>query len=383
MTPEQLERSLAPLALAESSLERPDLVLRELESRAEAHPADRQLAALIRELARMMSADRGLAPVLAGVRRERLVRWDADSTTWVGVDIETGRRALVRALRPELDEPVLRRALARDARALSPVLEHLRLEGPVLVSAAPGVPLDEAIAPEDALRLWGTILAPLSQWERAAIGLPVLSADEIRHDGRRAWIVCLTPVHAPDQGPLLARLAARFQPPEDTPAARLLAGVRELPPRDATEAVELWTTTLADELTRRRVELARRWRRTHRAFRVESLRSMLSRLDAAVPPPRGRGAVGVDLEGRITIVDSDGHTVRWGPVDDPTPIWAPGLGLDAVGARRMLRARASAPPNPRLDAAVGGDPAATEALGRWTAAALRLRTLRLLLDPPT
>lgn len=379
MTPEQLERQLADLPVPPVSPERPDLLLRALEDLADARPADRTLARLVREAARLASAERGLPRLLGGIRRERLVRWDADSTTWLGTDVVTGGPALVRALRPELDEPALRRALARDARALADVVDGVRADGPLLMAPAPGAPLDGPVPPDAALTTLGAVLAALLPWDDAGLGLPRLAAEELRHDGRAARIVCLTPVHAPDRGPLMTRLAERLEAPADSPAERLLAGFRALPPRDAHEAAELLVSTLAEELTVRRVSLAERWRRSHRALRLERLRGLVARLRAAATPPVGRGAVGVDLEGRVTVVDSDGEAVLWGPLDDPAPIWTRADGLDALHARRMLRARAAAPPNPRLDAAVGGDPRATEAIGRWTAAALRLRTVRLLL----
>lgn len=381
MTPEQLARQVALLDLPHPTSALPDRLLRSLEELAEARPADRRLALLVREAARLASADRGLPRIVAGIRRERLVRWDADSTTWLGVDVASGAPALVRVLRPELDEPALRRAIARDARALAGVVDGLRVEGPALAAPAPGLPLEADPGP--ALPTLGAVLVALAPWERAGLGLPALSPEELRHDGPRAWVVCLSPVHAPDAGPLLARLAARLHASDETPAARLLAGFQALPPRTVREATELLLRALGEDLTVRRVALAERWRRSHRALRLQRLRAAVARLRAAAPPPSGRGAVGVDLEGRITVVDSDGDAVLWGPIDDLAPIWTRAEGLDPVSARRMLRARAAAPPNPRLDAAVGGDPEATEAIGRWTAAALRLRTLRLLMDQET
>jgi hypothetical protein len=86
--------------------------------------------------------------------------------------------------------------------------------------------------------------------------------------------------------------------------------------------------------------------------------------------------VGVDLEGALVVVSSSEVEVRF--ADER--VWAAGEGLRPQAARRLLRLRAAAMPNPVLEARVGGDPGLTDAVCRWVAAALQLRTTRLLLE---
>jgi hypothetical protein len=118
--------------------------------------------------------------------------------------------------------------------------------------------------------------------------------------------------------------------------------------------------------------------------RQARLHGALTALQQATPPPMGRGAVGVDLEGRTTLLLSAAGRVEWQTVGgDSICLFDPNDGLNARDARRVLRARASAPTNMRLHADVGGDVAFVELTCRWLAAALHLRTLRLLLEAPT
>ena len=72
--------------------------------------------------------------------------------------------------------------------------------------------------------------------------------------------------------------------------------------------------------------------------------------------------------------------MRWGPTGSPEQVWSQAQGFNARLARRVLRARAAAPPNPRLDHEISGDARFTESACRWIAAGLRLRTIGLLLE---
>ena len=115
--------------------------------------------------------------------------------------------------------------------------------------------------------------------------------------------------------------------------------------------------------------------------RHDRFSDLLARLHAAVPPPRGIGAVGVDLEGLVRVVRSDGNTVAWGSNGrELTAIRDADGTLSPTESRRLLRTRAAAPPNPRLSAQVGGSEEFTEAICRWVASAHHLRTLRLLVQ---
>jgi hypothetical protein len=88
----------------------------------------------------------------------------------------------------------------------------------------------------------------------------------------------------------------------------------------------------------------------------------------------------VDLDGRITVVEGGPGGVRWGADRDAEIVFDDASGFRPPVARRLLRARAVSPPNATLDARVGGDPAMTDAICRWVAAGLKLRTVQLLLD---
>ncbi|HMV67636.1 MAG TPA: hypothetical protein PKA64_12360, partial [Myxococcota bacterium] len=101
-----------------------------------------------------------------------------------------------------------------------------------------------------------------------------------------------------------------------------------------------------------------------------------------VPPPRGRAAVGVSLDGRTLVVQNYDRVVLWGPVGDrPEVIWSADAGLDPQLARRLLRTRGSAPVSERLNREVEGNPVYVDRIARWAAGQLELRTLRLLLAP--
>jgi hypothetical protein len=73
--------------------------------------------------------------------------------------------------------------------------------------------------------------------------------------------------------------------------------------------------------------------------------------------------------------------VVWGQVGGDVEVV-----YDAIGgfrppvARRLLRVHATSPPNATLDERIEGDPRATDAICRWVAAGLRLRTVSLLID---
>src|SRR5699024_1884534 len=105
-------------------------------------------------------------------------------------------------------------------------------------------------------------------------------------------------------------------------------------------------------------------RATASARRHQRLHALLKRLVRALPPPVGQGAVGVDLQGQVTLVRSDGHQVEWGPPDDLQLVWSATQGFDAPLARRLLRTRASGIPTPRMHTQVGGTAIHTETLGR-------------------
>ena len=100
-----------------------------------------------------------------------------------------------------------------------------------------------------------------------------------------------------------------------------------------------------------------------------------------VPPPVGRGAVGIDLQGRTTLVESRFGRVVWGPKEGPlVEVRTPDGEIQLPVARRLLRARRAAPPNPRLHQEVGGEEQFTESVCAWLRSAIGLRTIRLLIE---
>lgn len=368
MTPDQLDHLLAladqppfpPESDADEALDR-------LEAACEAGrgaAAERAFGALMRRV----EATRGLPPVVAGVRREALVRWDAWSVTFTGHDTHDGRPVMVRVLHGRPD-PRRLRWLARQGRGL-PGVQTLP---EALVADLPGQPLAELAAadPELGRRLVSGLVALRGR------GVPPLTADELRVVDGATRVVCLT--RGPDASGGIAALASTLLPAAEGPLADVLRGLAEMPPRTVDDAEDPVVRALARELAGVRHHLLARWSATLQHTRVERLMQLLDRLDASLTPPRGRAAAGVDFDGRVQIVTCDEDTVAFGPVDALEPVWSNDDGFDAVRARRLLRAQAAAPPNPRLSREVGGNDAFGDAIGRWVAAGLRLRTLRLLL----
>lgn len=152
-------------------------------------------------------------------------------------------------------------------------------------------------------------------------------------------------------------------------------------PASTEEAGAFATRALAEELAARRHRLVRRNDRVVLEQRRVALGHALVRLQRACPPPVGRGALGVDLDGNVLVVTSDGDGVVWGPVGGAEHVVLRGDGpLDTREARRMLRSGAAAPPSAHLDAKISGDPTFSSSIARWTTAAIGLRTLRRLLE---
>ncbi|MCB9681287.1 MAG: hypothetical protein H6733_07415 [Alphaproteobacteria bacterium] len=370
----------------------PDLLAR-LERATDADPvdADRRLALLA--VHARATADAGLRPVVASVQRDLLVRWDDTSSTWTGTDVRTGGPGMVRVLRPHAArDPLLRRQLVRDARALGRVLPDLRhddeasaialpLAGPVLT---PGP--DVGQAGDNALvRLVARTLHHLVRWEQAGLGLPDAVDEELRDAGDHLQLACLTPTPPGDAGPLIARIAtlleAWWQAHREHPVADLLEGLASAPPEAATDAAEACRAALAETLAATRHTLVQSRFLVHAATRRERLARAVAALDIAVDPPAGAAALGVDLDGRTLVVRSDGQQVVWGvPGAEGEVVFDLDDGFDVPAARRLVRVRGSAPVSARLNAEVGGDPLFADRITRWTSAALQLRTVRLMLE---
>ena len=99
--------SMTPDALEERLSSRTDLptthnskaLLVAVEGLADAHPADREIASLLRALHGQMTAPSGLRPVVEGIRRGRLIRWDDISTTWMAHQVSDGAEGQLRVMR--------------------------------------------------------------------------------------------------------------------------------------------------------------------------------------------------------------------------------------------------------------------------------------------
>jgi hypothetical protein len=397
MTPARLRRLLratAPLGAPWPDPDSPEALAAALDRACDAAPADRVLSALRWEVhAGQTSAD-GLAPVMAGVRREQVVRWDADTVTFDGTHVSTGRPMRVRTLRAEWHRDSVRaRLLLREGRVLQSAHPGLVVDSgppPTLALDLPGAPLAAPPEPDDAsragvlVRLLSRAVADLARQEDAGVVLPDLAPAEIVDDGTGFAIACLTlgDGDARDAVASIADETRRWWGAGSTPFDALLGGFAAHPPPTAREAARLVASALADDLRGRWVHLAVRAQVVAHAERVARLGELIAALDRAVPPPSGRGAVAVDLEGRTTVLESRLARMSWGPEGGRMQPVLSERGLDPREARRILRVRAEAPATQRLQSAVGGDGAFVDAACRWIATALELRTVRLLLAMP-
>ena len=353
------------------------------ERAADRAPGDPGLTDALRLAHGWATADQGLGAVVGGVRRERLLRYDEISTTWLGVRILDGRTAMVRVLRPSFArDPVWSRHLARALHALAPLGVAPSLDDGALVAPLLGIPLGSrtpgAASPVATV---ARAVAALARAENAGVSLPVLAPDEVRLQGDQVTIVCLTVDGPAAFADNLSILADGLVPTESDDADAVLAGFQAFPPRDAQDAAESLSRLFADSLASKWHTLRSRHARSAHLDRCARLLETITRLEGSLPPPRGRGAVGVDLDGRVTAVVGDGVTVTWGPVGgDPHEVWSVSEGVTPREARRLLRARSAAPDNPRLHRQVDGDPRYVDAIGQWLAAALSVRTLRMLVS---
>ncbi len=373
-------------------VEEPIDLLRALEVAADSNPQDRVLGDAVVEVHGLVTVGQMLPPIIAGVRRERIVRWDHWTVTWEGTRLQSGGTAMVRTLRSHAaKDPVLRRQIARDGRALRSVLPQLEIydgPNPALVISLPGpIAVSGNYATKDIrirARTLRRVLGELHRWNEAGLGLPRLGLTELRDTTDVIEIICLSPTRNTDAANLMCDVATLLDPQDeggDSPIDALVSGFRVFPPNSYEEAKELWAHALSAHLQQARQDLARRAVEVGKLDRHMRLHQAVEALHKAVPPPTGRGHIGVNLEGVPTIVESTGDSVWWGPVDgELVAVFSPLGGFAPRDARRLLRARASAPPNARLSKEVGGDPAVTEDVCKWVGAGMQLRTIRLLLQ---
>lgn len=394
MIRDQLERQLDALARPALRLSSPD-VAAAVETAAEAHPHHAGLRDAVHAVHAWQTAGHGLPPVVGGVLRDRLVRWDDWTSTWEGTDAVSGARAQVRVLRATHQrDPMLRRALIRDGRALRAVLPSLRLDADAgaIVAVMPGPPFQTLPVGGHAsttalIGLLARSLHRLEAWEAAQLGCDVAAPEELCDAGDHVALVRLTPSTEADAGPLLHQIASRIaawwqdESPEH-PFGDLLDALSAVPPRRVAEAALLARQALVSLLTSERHALLLRDRTLRQRDERARLAALLDRLTDYTSPPYGRAAVGVDLDGRTLVVQNLDQVVLWGPVGEaPEVIWTRATGLDVPLARRLLRVRGSAPVSDRLNKEIDGTPSFVDRIARWTAAQIELRTLRLLLEP--
>lgn len=333
-----------------------------VEAQADEHPGDPTWTALLLSAHLAATAPTQLPE---GLLRDALVRFDGLSATWAARDPE-GNPFLVRVPRPHLSA-VEHRQLARDARALQPLIDGLVLRDGCLVAPLIGQPIATALPEPVAVRVVANTLQALAEWSSRGFGPMAPHEQEWREADGTVHLVCLTP--APLRLDAWMRHLAFTLRPRGL-LAPVLRGLVELPPTTAAEAGERLTKALTDDLAARSTELRQRILSSGHTRRRARLQHAIASLQRVVPPPVGHGAVGFDLDARPTQVVSDGHQVRWGPVAEFAVLFD-GTGFDAPTARRLLRALATAP---------AAEPGFPDAMGRWVSAGLRLRTLRLLLE---
>ncbi|MCP4809323.1 MAG: hypothetical protein GY913_11905 [Proteobacteria bacterium] len=355
-------------------------------------------------LRELEAARDGLPSDLDGIRLGRFWAQDPISITLEGW--RDGTRVAVRALRPALrNDPVWCRRLERSTtflpgpEVLSPS-EFRRDPWPYVVIELPGPSLSDLLPVEDMpdtrtiARTLGGGLAGLAALHELGLvhgGVRpehlILTADGVR----LAWLdpVLPTPRAAVDDLADLGRSVALLDPTAEDSVGALARGLAEGPPPTPELAIELLGRTLGSELADRRHRLAMRRRLVTRRSDEARLLRLAHRLADAVPPPEGRWCLRAGRDAVIVIAESDGTTVKGGPVAGIDARFLPTVwgdqGLDAVGARALMRAwatRARGDEDKRggLQTQLGGQDDEAAKLCGWLSCQARLRAVRLLLE---
>jgi hypothetical protein len=378
-----------------------------LEALADASP-DRlqELDAPLLRLRLEESADQGLPRVVGGLRRERLLGHDSYSSTWLGWWEQDGQRGAVRCLRsPWTRDPVLLRRLERGVRAttgvrgLAPMQLRPHGEHPHVAYRLDGVPLADLLPAEDTpdlqpmIRWLGTGLETLQALQERGLALLHLTPRQILLGPQRAQLLHMDPLDRDasalcDVSQLVACLLL-LDPEGSHPLSPLVEPWVTVAPGTAQEASELLRRALADHLLAARHRVAMRGRSTDRGARAADLYAAARALQAALPPPAGRCVLRAGHDRVLSLVESDGSTVRGGaaagvPPFGMLPLYTPRKGLDAPSTRALLRAWAKRDDgDEELRTAAQqrweGSDEAGEALVRWLGAASRLRRAQLVL----
>ena len=355
-------------------------------------------AALL-ELRSLETSAAELPPIIDGARRDRLLCADAISTTWEAWHTASGARLLLRCARPEWRrDPVMLRRLARARLSPEPPQWHADGAWPHLRVEAHGALLLDRLPVEDTpdtVWLAGVMAAALRGLGRLhAAGLVhggPLAAHLVEGRGfRLLWLDRFQPDPRPSSDLAeLGRTLTAFDPMGQDPIGQLALDWAEDPPPNAADAARIFERVLASSLlgARHRLELARRTRQ--RAGDLARLRAASMQLAERLPPPAGTFCLRAERTGVLMLVESDGHELRGGAAATPGArglplLWTRGSGLNAQGARALLRGWARrAEGDPERQAAVNGLFGVTERdaelLVRWMTAMNLLRALRRLL----
>lgn len=359
-------------------------------------------------LRELEQADQALPGVVDGVRRTHLVTHDPISTTWEGWDLTSGRRVRIRALRPRWRrDPVWLRRLQRTADLVSEIPGLLPVrwlpdgDWPHLRVWVNGATLADHLPVEDRADS-GRLAAFLGA---GLIALNDLHTQGLLHgevsplslvwgpDGARViWLDPLRRAPGTPQDDLaaLGGTVAQLDPDAHDPLGAMAHGLAELPPPSADMAELLLRRAMATALADRRHHLAVQARGVaKRGARARLLRATRA-LSAALPPPQGQVCLRAGHDPVLVVAESDGESVRGGPVGGVPPtflphVWNPEDGLDATAARVLLRAwatRARGDEDRRAEVQddLGSDDALAGGLCRWVSGQARLRALRMLME---
>lgn len=347
----------------------------------------------------------GLPTDLGGVRRGRIWAQDPVSVTFEGWD-GTGRVA-IRVLRPSVkDDPVWRRRLEKAARIdpgpeiLAPE-RYVAEEWPHLVVPLPGasladlLPVEDPPDPRTVARYFAGGLAGLKRLHEAGLvhgGVRGAHLVQTQDGVRLAWLdpVLTSPRDGCEDLADLGRVIASLDPDNVDPIASLARGLAEGPTPTAEMAQELLVRSLGSVLADHRHRLAMRGRLVTRRGDEARLLTLARRLQKASEPPAGKFCLRAGRDSVLVVADSDGSTIKGGPVASvdarfmPT-VWSPERGLDAVAARALMRAwatrtRGDEERRGEIMENLSGDDANADVLCRWLSCQARLRAVRMLLE---
>ena len=358
----------------------PTQLIRELEKRLDTLPEDQELRRLLEVAFDLAHADDQLDVAPYGLHRKTLIGWDRWSTTWLGHNTTTGHTGQLRILRPDCrTDPVARRVLERDAGRLFPVVPGLQVHPDAL-----SISQSESAAPNTDRSLFITLIVKFSRWSAHNLGWPERLSEALHVGPAGLEVLCLTPQPARTGTDAWDHLTSWLKTRYDLehidrhePLLRALTSIRGESPE------ETLRMALRSDLVRQWHTLRSRRATLYSQNRAQRFQDLLERLHRASPPPEGRAAVGVTPEGRLTVVQGDGSSLAWGTDGELTIIVDMGQPINAPAGRQLLRARAMASPSPHLQTQAGGDARYLEHATQWVSAALKLRTLRLLVQRQT